>query len=163
MGQKALPDSWSAPWTPEDPAAYMEGIGVVVNHIHIGSLEPPTPAPTRRGAAAAAAAVLEATGASLDLVERPEPSEAVSSSGFVADDAMDEFEAAKWSPNLPPTVRANESIDRMRIEVVATRAAARERESKDRRNARDRDRRLKRAMARLAAGGSLSRPTPRGA
>jgi hypothetical protein len=182
VGQKVPGSMWDAPWAPSDPAEYMANVGVTVNHIHIASAVPAPTQSTRSTSAAARSAIAEATGVSVDIPDRPERSERVQSSaddGFGALD--DELAAAAYdSPRLRPSTdpyaftpernpfgdgtdeAAKAAVHRMRTEAKSETRRTLDRASKDRRNARDRDKRLKAAIAKLAAGGRLSGPTPRG-
>lgn len=175
VGVKPAPNPWTTPWAPSDPLAYFEGAQVVV-HVHRTEGAPAPEhlvrgegASTRATAAGRAAAVLASTGAAVTITDAPEPSERVDSSDLDADSSGDIEMEAEWTPRLRPmadhsaTEQARQAVTRMRTEVAAAKAAERLQRSKERRNARDRNRRLKRAMERVAAGKTLHGPTPRGA
>jgi hypothetical protein len=112
----------------------------------------PDPAPQRTSARAAARAILDATGATVDMSVRPERSEEVSST---PDDAYGDAEPIEPDPFTQAAIRELAAIRTSEDEQAAA-------DARDRRNARDRARRLKRHKARVRRGDIPHGPKPRG-
>jgi hypothetical protein len=145
----------TAPWA--SPEAYDQYRGLAADLRAQAAVPDPDasesdPAPQRTSARAAAQAILDATGARVDLSVRPERSEEVSST---PDDAYGDAEPLQPDQFTQAAIRELAAIRTSEAEQAAA-------ERRERRNARDRARRLKAYKTRVRRGVTTHGPKPRG-
>jgi hypothetical protein len=151
--REAPPNLWDTPWAP-DPATYYADAGpfVIEPVSPDGGVEaaPVAVPPVVRSGASASAAILNATSVAIEVANTHLT---VRDGQAVAPSSEDDWGHRRWEPT-----REQDTPTRTRADVLAAAARAK----KDRRNARDRAKRLRQYAQRVATGVNTYGPKPRG-